>query len=282
VSLPGDIVFRYQTAASLLPQYKNAKPTHVFLLQLKTHVSNLLLSCIESLEKKQTQESCADYPNCVTQEEQGYLALHVLLTPSDAVPRPPQEFLPKAEKKKKIRRKHYETQGGHPRSNMERKLQKQGANVWPVNHAVEMSESLKKKATTTKIQASQHDWCVSTCEPDPESIKPLPVRGTGAMQIHVALWRRPFLVQGNYTKARRDVSQTPFFVNADSPNKRQRLGISSIEEQILPSLTEICGGISDLNNSPDCDNVIYGELDMKSKRGSSLSSYELELTPHLF
>ena len=80
-----------------------------------------------------------------------------------------------------------------------------------------------------------------------------------AIQIHVALWRRAFLVQGNYTKTRRDVSQTPFFVN-DNPKKRQRLGRTSIEELILPPLVEICGGISTCNESPnDGDKVVFGK-----------------------
>ena len=65
--------------------------------------------------------------------------------------------------------------------------------------------------------------------------------------IHVAVWRRPFYLASHYTKIRRDVSQTPFFVTEQG--KRQRLGISSVEEEILPVLERFCGGISNLNNT---------------------------------
>jgi len=85
--------------------------------------------------------------------------------------------------------------------------------------------------------------------------------------IHATTFRRPFYVQGTYTKCRRDVSQTPFWVAApttstaeaadgkdknDSSNKPHnamiRKGISSVEEEICPMLTIGCGGISQLNN----------------------------------
>ena len=86
--------------------------------------------------------------------------------------------------------------------------------------------------------------------------------------IYATTFRRPFYVQGTYTKCRRDVSQTPFYVAAptsstaeaatdekdkkDSSNKQHnamvRKGISSVEEEICPMLAIGCGGISQLNN----------------------------------
>ena len=68
-----------------------------------------------------------------------------------------------------------------------------------------------------------------------------------------AVWRRPFYLFGRYTKKRRDVSQTPFFVV--EAGKCKRLGVTSVEEQICPSVSEACGGISELNNSNDGDTI---------------------------
>ena len=255
-SIPGDIVFRYQLASSL-PQYcQHAKPTSIYLQQLKYHLNNLLTNCIENLEKEQhckdEKEQPNGYPDWLIQEEQGFLACFTLLVPPKDLPRPSKEYLPKTDKKKS-RRKQFETQGGHPRSNLERSLQKEGVSLWPVSHGVEMSAKWKRKNS----EAKGHDWFFTS---DTKRIKPLQsMEKQEALQIHAAVWRRPFLVQGHYTKARRDVSQTPFFIHADNPKKRQRLGISSIEEQILPAITDVCGGISTLNNSPDFDNVIYGK-----------------------
>ena len=101
--------------------------------------------------------------------------------------------------------------------------------------------------------------------------------------VRVASWRRPFHVGGTYTKSRRDVSQTPFYVAAgtktaattkesaratsgcvdeekgglndvakcakDGPrNSMVRLGMSSVEEEICPPLALVCGGIARGNN----------------------------------
>jgi tRNA U54 and U55 pseudouridine synthase Pus10 len=257
ISLPGDVAFRY-LMASTMPQYKGAKEQHAFIQQLKCHVNDLLRTYIEKLEKqkqaqnKQPEKSSSEYPSYVLAEEQGYLALHLHLTPRN-VPRPPAEFIPKRNNKK-VKKKRFETQGGSPRSNLERRLEKDGTVLWPLSQAVEISTQ-KKRA----IKASEHDWYFQETANGEFAIRSVPMTNEGAIKIHVALWRRPFLVQGSYTKTRRDVSQTPFFINADNPKKRQRLGFSSIEEQILPTLTERCGGISTFNNNPDSDNVVFGK-----------------------
>jgi len=112
-------------------------------------------------------------------------------------------------------------------------------------------------------------------------------------EVSVAIWRNPFYVKGRYTKNRRDVSQSPFYVAAtvenDSPdtpmdkndtqnNKRKtrlvKKGITSVEEQICSVVSDFaCGGISLQNNydsdddgdSEDCVNnptspgkIVYG------------------------
>ena len=93
---------------------------------------------------------------------------------------------------------------------------------------------------------------------------------TQQCSIYAASWRRPFYVQGTYTKSLRVISQTPFYVpatknqlacgnNGDgdtstnkSHNAMVRKGISSVEEEICPVLAIIgCGGISQQNNEQD-------------------------------
>mmetsp|Transcript_7756 Transcript_7756/g.11775 ORF Transcript_7756/g.11775 Transcript_7756/m.11775 type:complete len:832 (-) Transcript_7756:142-2637(-) len=113
--------------------------------------------------------------------------------------------------------------------------------------------------------------------------------------IFVSCWRNHFYLKGKYTKSRRDVSQTPFFVNDDqndSPKetcgdktqevctaekeqqqqqhkRMKRLGISSVEEEICPIICDLgCNGISDANNEiqvsdsnegkKNCSTLVYG------------------------
>lgn len=94
------------------------------------------------------------------------------------------------------------------------------------------------------------------------------------MDVHVVVWRRPFYLRGTYTKARRDVSQTPFHTAGGNggrdgdgdggsgepgDSKRRRIGVTSVEEQITPAIVAACNGISDRNNNPDLThNLIFG------------------------
>eukprot|EP00804_Cyclotella_cryptica_P015861 CCRYP_006366-RA/>CCRYP_006366-RA protein AED:0.27 eAED:0.27 QI:0/-1/0/1/-1/1/1/0/813 len=114
--------------------------------------------------------------------------------------------------------------------------------------------------------------------------------------IVATAWRRPFCIHGYYTKTRRDVSQTPFYVssapssdpdvrdsgsaannaaldfegkvenrhkhNSESTQSKSggmvRKGISSVEEEICPHVSNIsCGGISNKNNN-DMSSLVYG------------------------
>ena len=115
---------------------------------------------------------------------------------------------------------------------------------------------------------------------------------------YAVTWRRPFYIQGTYTKSRRDISQTPFYVplavsssaksdvdnnidatggktstsmdnesgegnivNICAPQSRMvRKGISSVEEEICPPLSRIaCGGISTQNNTTTTDQEEGGD-----------------------
>jgi len=293
ISLPGDVAFRYHTA-SKLPQYQNtAKPQDEFIQRIKQFANDQLMFCIRKLERDQELESeqisssndtkngddiDEKYPPFVAQEEQGYLALRVLVATSKAVPRPPASQQQRPRQPKRRRHKPFETQGGHPTSNLEKKLQQHEGHsihaLWSIPQAVEM---INQDRNIRSISRTDEEWFVvpsNQCDKsgngsggDDIKIRSITIESNSEggeddqiLQLHVALWRRPFLVMGNYTKTRRDVSQSPFFVDGDNPKKRKRLGITSIEEQILPPLVEICGGISTCNESPDANsNVIYGK-----------------------
>lgn len=243
IAVPGDVVFRYSMAAKF-PQYQpTAATTQAFVTSVKEYASNLMSTCLRKFEKEQQSNQSKDYPDFMTKEEQGFLALNVILATPTSIPRPSKIFDGK-QKNRKGRRKHYQTQGGHPRTTLESNLELNDsiAPLWPFNQAVEQ---------TTQLKSEDNDWFGTENE-----FHPVPT--DNALEIHVALWRRPFIVQGRYTKTRRDVSQTPFFIDGDNPKKRKRLGVTSIEELVVPPLTALCGGISTINNSPENNNVIYG------------------------
>lgn len=141
------------------------------------------------------------------------------------------------------------TQGGDPRRNLELRIlpkQQQSAKVeavWSINQALDKYSKTSDRNSTKTDEAAVN-----------KLLRPLT---TGeAFDIHVAVWRRPFYVKSEYTKIRRDVSQTPFYVEDDG--KRRRLGISSVEEEILPVLEKVCGGIATQNNDPTNDMTRFG------------------------
>ena len=106
--------------------------------------------------------------------------------------------------------------------------------------------------------------------------------------IYISCWRNHFYLKGKYTKSRRDVSQTPFYVSVDENdlksnpkvnddddgdkgnqppqridhdkssnhnNKRmKKLGITSVEEEICPIISKACHGIATENNEQRIEN----------------------------
>jgi tRNA U54 and U55 pseudouridine synthase Pus10 len=269
ISLPGDLAVRYHMA-SLMPQYyPHAKKTTAFVQHIKHYAQDQLNDIVEQLQlQQQGNDDCIHkYPPCVEKEEQGSLALQVILAVPNSVLRPAQKSSSSSQANKKgRRRKHYqqfETQGGHPRTNLEQRLldlDASLASLWTLTQAAEWID--QKRALNEK----EDDWFILRHETPNQSLIIRPVVDNDDkqhfLQIHVAVWRRPFLVKGNYTKTRRDVSQTPFFIDIPADGhakKRQRLGTTSIEELILPHITAIAGEISTLNNSPSTStNIRYG------------------------
>jgi len=132
-------------------------------------------------------------------------------------------------------------QGGDPRVNLEKRNQNKQPNI-SYTKVLQSISALSKEEKTNILQ-----WIKSQPLIEPQNFK------LSGVTCSAAVWRRPFYLFGRYTKKRRDVSQTPFFVV--EAGKCKRLGVTSVEEQICPSVSEACGGISELNNSNDGDTI---------------------------
>lgn len=231
--LPGDLVYRHHLAACSSPEV--SKDLSSFGQRLKNHVKDKLIACLQTIEKGFDSTNGA-YPPCVSEEEQGHLAVHVIVLPRAGVVRPTHQLPSTTAKRRNRKRKLAEdSQGGDPRVNLESKLRNEGKIIWTINQALDV-----KFSSDDSIDAEILD---------DEIVPP-------ALDFHVAVWRRPFYLRGTYTKSRRDVSQTPFYV-VDA-GIRRKLGVTSVEEQILPVVSKYCGGISTLNNDLMLENVVFG------------------------
>lgn len=226
MSAPGDIIARF----GKLTSSRDAPPPWV--QAVKAHAKSTIMECIKGLSTQ--QEEIFTYPDIVHDEEQGFLEVYVLLVPAKNVPRP-QGLFPPPSSQRNRKRQHYhqeDSQGGDPRINLEQKIQESGTVIFTINQAL---------STIAKPD--------SRIDLDPD----VPTSG---LDLHVAIWRRPVYIMGKYTKSRRDISQTPFYVVEQG--QKQRLGESSVEEQILPVVSRHFGGISDLNKNSNNVGVSFG------------------------
>jgi tRNA pseudouridine synthase 10 len=257
IILPGDIAYRFQRImmmtksssssdnndSNLNHMHDDAKHIGNFCQEVKKHARNILNRCIDELEEQQQQQQQSDmiepYPSCMETEELGYLAVHVIVMPSVDTIRSEHflELMLKQKRNSKQGRRrniHDNSQGGDPRLNLECRIADRM--VWTLNQAGEQLGEWRSQGKTINDRE--------------EDLTP------GSFEIHVAIWRRPFYLRGMYTKTRRDVSQTPFFVADDG--KKRKLGITSLEEEITPSIVKACVGISTLNNNPNQKHVVFG------------------------
>jgi tRNA U54 and U55 pseudouridine synthase Pus10 len=243
ILLPGDVSLRYHIAA----MGRSCHPFTKFQTALKDHLRSTMMDYVE--ENQQSAEAFSDYPVCVAREQQGFLAAHLLVVSTKDIKRPPEPFL---NKPKKSNRKRFrgndptEKQGGHPIVNKQQRLAKEGyTSLWTVS---EVEAAWSK--TDAKTKETLSTWFQQLTDGEQQ-----------ASEVHVIVYRQPFYVRALYTKARRDVSQTPFFVpEKDDKGKTymKRLGVTSIEEQIVPSIVKAIGGISKLNNNADDDVIVFG------------------------
>ncbi|KAL9182934.1 hypothetical protein ACHAXT_004213 [Thalassiosira profunda] len=267
------IASEMEASAKLGIRLRTAEEVH---LCMKDSLRASLRGILEELTKP-SDSTIADcervmLPQQLQKEEAGYLGVHVLVLPPNWPPAwggvaqamPPSFQAHVEQHKQQIQQSHRRIlnprkrfrgsdptpkQGGDPRSNLE----------FRTRHSVERSSRydsivcwLEKSVVLQWIEKESSDAADAKCDSHSEMSAWLKGRDPSERcSIHAASWRRPFYVQGTYTKARRDVSQTPFYVSA-TPSKSStmvRKGVSSVEEEICPPLALVgCGGISTQNN----------------------------------
>lgn len=269
VSLSGDFSLRYNTLlrkqiVSSPSSSSESNNTSMFLHHLKEHVrSKLPAECLANNKNSHHPSSAVSstslLPPCVDEEEQGYLCVHVAIVPTKGLVQRPRVKTPLTTSRKRQRYRgpqqspQQQQQGGDPRMNLEHRLRqpqqtesKSNSLMWW--STAEADHALQHLVATTD---ERHDTIASSWLPivPPQHSSTNDLHKTSpftspysAFQIHVAVWRRPFFVVGRYTKHRRDVSQSPFFAGSE------RLGRTSVEEEIVQPLTKYCGGISTRNN----------------------------------
>ncbi|GKY99731.1 hypothetical protein MPSEU_000927100 [Mayamaea pseudoterrestris] len=252
IVLPGDLVHRYKLAIQQKAgATKSSTPISTFADRLKKYATKQLDDCIERLSQMPLWEMEAKYPAEIINEEQGYLCVHVLLTLPTEMPRP-MDLIPAnpltQQQSRRTRRQRKQldvSQGGDPRVNHEERIERTlDTRIWSINQALATSQ-----------YASKHDDDI------------LMSKMTGELSIDVAVWRKPFYLGAKYTKSRRDVSQTPFFVPSHDvvdgePSKKRRLGVTSVEEQIVAVMERHVGGVSSLNEEhvPLTSGVQFGMI----------------------
>lgn len=246
IVIPGDVALRY----AVLANSNISSSFSIFAKALKEHIRAKLHEHIKQKQAKSIDRFTETYPNFMTSEEQGYLSFHVLFTPT-VESRPPSFCLPKP---KYNNRKRFrgndptEKQGGDPLVNLERRLQQSGKALWSLS---DVTTSLDHNHSQNHSQ-NHLEWKTWF-----QQEKLLPI----ALDLHVCLWRSSFFMHGLYTKSRRDVSQTPFYVpgkDDSGNNMQQRKGVTSVEEQITPTIISLCGGISKANNDGSGSDVVFG------------------------
>lgn len=247
-----------------------------------------------------------DLPRSLQNEEAGYLNYHVVFTAPPTLALAPNHILPLPSLNTKRERKRFrgndpvDKQGGDPRVNLEKRVKawieksiKAGSTDNNIKNETEWFKYLLmdknsilqllegKIGNELMIRKQLYQWMGQELHPNLSNEKYqlgfLPEGGTAikSIGVHVSCWRNHFYVKGRYTKSRRDISQTPFFVpntteRSDSEDKQRvprmiKKGISSVEEEICPLLARVaCGGISDKNNEPGQE-LKNGKTDDKGK-----------------
>lgn len=190
----------------------SATPFSVFQQDLKQHLQKKIQRILHTVTI--VTELSTEFAN---EEEQGYLGIHILCLPPKDMKTNQNDL---GKKRKRQRNRPFTTQGGHPQDSLEARLLAEGYN-WQT-----MSQAESSNPATQKPQE------------------------TSPMEYHVAVYRRPIFMYGYYTKARRDVSQTPFVVDGKT------LGVTSVEEEICGPVVKMLG-VSTHNNLPS-GSVQYG------------------------
>mmetsp|Transcript_8661 Transcript_8661/g.16352 ORF Transcript_8661/g.16352 Transcript_8661/m.16352 type:complete len:663 (-) Transcript_8661:799-2787(-) len=217
-------------------------------------------------------------------EENGFMNCHIIIHATSNVALPTHIFamppLSLRSKRKRFRGNDpTNKQGGDARTNADTKIKKE---IELLLNEVACSETAKDSLRASLLEKNTFmdaldsnlrnddkrnqlaEWITSTSVQKFHDNSSVPL---SLCTVHVAAWCNAIYLKGRYTKARRDCSQTPFFVtnttNVDKNNNNDkndnnvdakkggmvRLGITSVEEEICPIVADLaCGGISTQNN----------------------------------
>ena len=241
ISLPGELALRAYSAM-LTEEEKHEKQPIVSLEQFINQFKDIIKHFVREIccfrgDKK--VEVC---------KEDGAMNLHIVLRSTLSSDRIPWDLLqiPTPKKIRKRFRGHACAdiigQGGDPKNNLEKRIESMEYLNSDRTQFISPSCSIIQRMINSLDKNSKcllRTWY----EKNRDNSE------TAPFTIYSAAWRTAFYVGGRYTKSRRDIAQTPFFVVEQGKSKR--LGYSSVEEQICPVVSSICGGISKLNNFDD-------------------------------
>uniref|UniRef100_A0A7S1YZL7 tRNA pseudouridine(55) synthase n=1 Tax=Ditylum brightwellii TaxID=49249 RepID=A0A7S1YZL7_9STRA len=269
--------------------------------------SNATKRC--KLQHASTPQKDIPYTRELHKEESGYLSLHIVFLPPSSTTSAsypyPTELLPTLHSyqcNKRKDRKRFRgndptnKQGGNPRTNLEKRVQRQLQQLQVNNDNdkeettnalwLDRNDTLKAIQTDTITMDINKQVCFKYKEKwvqwfdTIKSSSYTSVTDVKCNHIQVAIWRKPYYISGFYTKHIRTVSQTPFYVPYDDsqdkgkgnettnePKKGMvKKGTSSIEEEICPVLAKVgCGGISVCNNEEIHKKDEESKNDNKSK-----------------
>jgi tRNA U54 and U55 pseudouridine synthase Pus10 len=193
------------------------------------------------------------------QEEAGYLGVHLAFVPvlnvnddsgeplgdsgqNDSL-LPPDSILKSSHILGKRDRKRFRgndptpKQGGDPRVNLLKRIRTQG--MVEKNDIQRILDDCERR-NNDEAKKAMAKWLTGIASRE---------NARHSHRAHAAVWRNPFYVGGLYTKAGRNISQSPFYVPDGPGGKMVRKGTTSVEEEICSTLSEIgCGGISFQNN----------------------------------
>lgn len=236
---------------------------------LRSSIRELLekkITDLETIDDDTSYSNVSTEPNLSQQlheEESGYLAAHVLVMPqlptatdvSDMIPPSLQSHIKKH--KHQIERSQHRIlnprkrfrgndptlkQGGEPRTNLELRVRRSfNQPSDDLNKIAWLEKSIFQEWLKAEMEVNESFLALSSWLQKTESFRIQPF-------VHLGVWRRPFYIKGTYTKSRRDIAQTPFFVSDSNSGGFVRKGKSSVEEEVCPHLSSCCGGISNLNN----------------------------------
>lgn len=281
VTIPVSCLFRVAATVAVLDAYAVDNSISEIFNKMKDCLKKRLHAALQEKTRKEPYDIFNDLDNKLVdelkREEAGFMNIHIIIQTSEKVGLPTKAIhLPEPSNKRDRKRFRGYTptdlQGGCPRKNLETKIKAsiverikivdeneiENLKVFLLDRQplIQTIESLSKKENIMRMLRVWIQSDASKLHTPKENL-----------EIHVASWRKPIYIKGRYTKAKRNVSQTPFYVpigkgeTSNSDTKMKRLGVTSVEEEICPVVANIsCRGISSANNENPNENTKFNTL----------------------